>query len=430
MEKLIFHVDVNSAFLSWEAAYRLHHLGGTLDLRTIPSAISGNIAMRHGIILAKSLPAKKYGIYTGMSVVEALERCPDLMTAPPNYSLYEKCSHAFLDILREYTPDVEIYSIDEAFMDMTQTIHLFGEPKETACTIKDRIREELGFTVNIGISENKLLAKMAGELRKPDLVHTMFPEEISKKMWPLPVEELFFAGKATTKKLHAMGIYTIGQLAKADRGMLKYHLKQQGETVWNFANGIDLSEVIADPPPQKGYGNSTTTPFDVEDMGTARMVLLALSETVASRLRENQAAAEVISVGIKSSALKHTSHQMILKNPTNITWEIYGYACALLEQLWDKKTPLRQMGIYTGRLSQESGSRQLDLFDRTDYIKLEKLDRTIDTIRRRYGIDAVKRAVFVNGAEQESLGARNLDHMEGGISREKRMVDYSKLVIQ
>lgn len=430
MEKLIFHVDVNSAFLSWEAAYRLHHLGGTLDLRTIPSAISGNIAMRHGIILAKSLPAKKYGIYTGMSVVEALERCPELMTAPPNYSLYEKCSHAFLDILREYTPDVEIYSIDEAFMDMTETVHLFGTPRETACAIKDRIREELGFTVNIGISVNKLLAKMAGELKKPDLVHTMFPGEIAEKMWPLPVEELFFAGRATTKKLHVMGIYTIGELAKADRELLRCHLKQQGETVWNFANGIDFSEVIAEAPPQKGYGNSTTTPFDVEDAGTARLVLLALAETVASRLRENQAEAEIISVGIKSSALKYASHQMILTNPTNITWEIYQYACELLDRLWDKETPIRQMGIHTSRLSQETGNRQLDLFDNTDYIKLEKLDRTIDTIRRRYGIDAVKRAVFISDTARGHPGARALDHMEGGISREKRVVDYSRLVIQ
>lgn len=429
MEKLIFHVDVNSAFLSWEAAYRLHHLGGRLDLRTIPSAISGNIAMRHGIILAKSLPAKKYGIYTGMSVVEALERCPGLMTAPPNYSLYEKCSRAFLDILKEYTPDVEIYSIDEAFMDMTETIHLFGSPRETACTIKDRIREELGFTVNIGISENKLLAKMAGELKKPDLVHTMFPEEIAEKMWPLPVEELFFGGRATTKRLHAMGIHTIGELAKADREMLRCHLKQQGETVWNFANGIDLSEVAA-APPQKGYGNSTTTPFDVEDIDTARLVLLALAETVASRLRENRAVAEVISVGIKSSALKYASHQMVLTNSTNITWEIFQYACELLDEFWDKKTPIRQMGIHTSRLSQENGNRQLDLFDKTDYIKLEKLDRTIDTIRRRYGIDAVKRAVFVSNTEREHPGTRMLDHMEGGISREKRVVDYSRLAIQ
>ena len=182
MERTIFHVDVNSAFLSWEAAYRIHHLGGTLDLRCIPSAIGGDISMRHGIILAKSIPAKKYGIQTGMTVVEARQKCHDLYLAPPNYGLYQRCSSAFLKILREYTPDVEVYSIDEAFLDMTKTLSLFGSAVDVANEIRNRIREELGFTVNVGVSSNKLLAKMAGELKKPDRTHTLYPDEIKSKM--------------------------------------------------------------------------------------------------------------------------------------------------------------------------------------------------------------------------------------------------------
>ena len=190
MKTIIFHIDVNSAFLSWEAVYRLAHRGGTLDLREIPSAVGGDMSMRHGIILAKSIPAKKYDIKTGETILEAQQKCPELVLVPPNYGLYEQCSAAFMEILREYSDVVEQYSIDEAFVDMTSTCHLFGTAEEAAELIKNRIRDELGFTVNIGISRNKLLAKMASDFKKPDRVHTLYPEEIERKMWPLAVSDL------------------------------------------------------------------------------------------------------------------------------------------------------------------------------------------------------------------------------------------------
>lgn len=427
MERTIFHVDVNSAFLSWEAAYRIHHLGGTLDLRCIPSAIGGDISMRHGIILAKSIPAKKYGIQTGMTVVEARQKCHDLYLAPPNYGLYQRCSAAFLKILREYTPDVEVYSIDEAFLDMTKTLSLFGFAVDVANEIRTRIREELGFTVNVGVSSNKLLAKMAGELKKPDRTHTLYPDEIREKMWPLPVSELFFCGRASTKKLLKLGIHTIGELAATDPDILKANLKKQGVVLWNFANGLDFSEVIALPPPQKGYGNSTTTPFDVTDAETAKKFLLALSETVGARLRRAGVKAEMVSLGIRNFNLEHSSHQRLLKNPTNITLEIYHAACRLFDETWPPGMPIRQLGIYTGRLKDASYPRQLELFDRMDYVRLEKLDQTVDEIRNRYGNDSLIRAVFVN--QKEDKGNRKIDHMEGGVSREKRTVDYSKINI-
>lgn len=426
MERTIFHVDVNSAFLSWEAAYRIHHLGGRLDLRNIPSAIGGDISMRHGIILAKSIPAKKYGITTGMTVVEAKQKCRNLYLAPPNYGLYQRCSSAFLDILREYTQDVEVYSIDEAFLDMTQTLHLHGKAVEVADTIRNRIKEELGFTVNIGVSTNKLLAKMAGELKKPDRTHTLYPEEIKTKMWPLPVSELFFCGRASTKKLLNLGINTIGELAQTDPAILKMHLKKQGLILWNFANGLDFSEVNTLPPPQKGYGNSTTTPFDVKDAVTAKKFLLALSETVAARLRKASVKAELVSVGIRNFNLEHSSHQMILANPTNITLEIYHAACRLFDEAWPAGMPIRQLGVYTGRLKDADYSRQMELFDRMDFVRLEQLDKTVDAIRRRYGNDSLIRAVFIN---KNSEGSRGIDHMEGGVSREKRSVDYNKIKI-
>lgn len=420
MKKLIFHIDVNSAFLSWEAVYRLCHKGGTADLRGIPSAVAGDAAMRHGIILAKSIPAKKYGIQTGESIPEAKKKCPQLVLVPPNYSLYERCSAAFMAILREYSDAVEQYSIDEAFMDMTGTCHLFGEPEQTACIIKDRISSELGFTVNVGVSENKLLAKMASDFKKPDRVHTLWREEIQKKMWPLPVSDLFFVGRATAKKLFSVGIRTIGELAQSDPSYLKNILKKQGEIIWGFANGIDLSPVLSQAPANKGYGNSTTISFDVTDAPTAKKVLLSLAETVAARLRADDVKIGVVAVGIKGSDLSYCSHQRVLSVPTNITAEIYVAACGLFDELWDKR-PIRHLGIHTSRVFAGDYARQLCLFDGADYEKLERLDETVDEIRDRFGMDALIRASFIG---------QPIDHMGGGISREKREVDYSRQRIE
>ena len=420
MNRVIFHIDVNSAFLSWEAVYRLYHLGGRVDLREEVAAVGGDMAMRHGIILAKSIPAKKYGIKTGESIVEARQKCPQLMLVPPNDHLYDECSRAFMEILRQYSPEVEQYSVDEAFIDMSDTIQLWGEPEAVADRIREQIRRELGFTVNIGVSENKLLAKMAGDFQKPDRTHTLWKNEIEKKMWPLPVSDLFFVGRATARKLFALGIRTIGDLAKADPDMLKSHLKKQGEVIWGFANGIDVSVVEPEAPAAKGYGNSTTIAFDVCDASTARLVLLSLAETVGARLREAGVRAEVIAVGIKSFDLRYASHQMTLQNATSITLEIYKYACRLFDELWDG-TPIRHLGIHTGRIRDGMNMRQVDMFDDTDYEKLAKLDAAVDGIRKRYGNDSMKRAAFV--------GSR-IDHIGGGISREKRTVDYTKVKIE
>ncbi len=302
---------------------------------------------------------------------------------------------------------------------MTGTERLWGEPIIVADKIRERIRTELGFTVNIGISENKLLAKMASDFRKPDMTHTLWKHEIPEKMWPLPVSDLFFVGRATERKLYAIGIKTIGELAAADPRLLRAHLKSQGELVWGFSHGIDVSVVQPVPADNKGYGNSTTVAFDVTDPSTAKLVLLSLAETVGMRLRAAGVKAEVIAVGIRTYDLRYMSHQMKLYNATDITIEIHRYACRLFDELWDG-TPIRHLGIHTSRISDGVDMRQMDLFDGTDYAKLAKLDRTVDAVRKRYGRDSMKRAAFV--------GSR-IDHMGGGISREKRTVDYSKMEI-
>lgn len=431
-ERTIFHIDVNSAFLSWEAVYRLHHLGGSVDLREMDAAVGGDMESRHGIILAKSLSAKKYNIHTGESIMEARQKCPHLLIVPPHYQLYDKCSHAFMSILGEYSPDVEQYSVDEAFVDMTGTEHLWGEPVTVANVIRERIYRELGFTVNIGISTNKLLAKMASDFKKPNLVHTLFPHEVPDKMWPLPVSELFFVGRATFKKLNTLGIRTIGDLAHADVSILRQHLKSHGEVIWNYANGRDFSIVESTAPKNKGYGNSTTIAFDVMDAGTAELVLLSLAESIGMRLRKNDVKIEVVSIGIKYYDLQYASHQKTLFTSTNITREIHKAAAELFSELWDHKTPIRHLGIHTSRVRDRLDCRQLSLFDMEDsplsesslpeFEKLEKADVMSDNIRHRYGIDALKRASF--------LSAARIDHISGGISREKHSVDYSRLTIE
>lgn len=393
MEKLVFHIDVNSAFLSWEAIHRLG-LGEELDLREIPSAVAGDKNKRHGIILAKSLPAKKYGVQTGEPIVAALKKCPNLSLVPPNHQRYEEYSKEFIQLLHDFSPCVEQCSIDEAYCDMTGMHSLFGQPLEAAHKIKDRIRNELGFTVNIGISNNKLLAKMASDFTKPDRVHTLYPEEIKQKMWGLPVGELFFVGKSTALKLNTLGIYTIGELAMTDVRVLTAHLKKHGEVIHSFANGIDASVISSEEAKNKGYGNSTTIAFDVEEESTAKMILLSLSESVAYRLRKDSSMANVVSVSMVDYEFHQSSHQMTLLSPTHNANEIHNAACILFDELWDG-TPIRNLGIQTSKIVSDLDARQMNLFGFEKDEKREKLDQAIDKIRNRYGTAAIQRASLV-----------------------------------
>lgn len=438
MKRIIYHVDVNSAFLSWEAVYRLHHLGGRLDLRTIPSAVGGDQEKRHGIILAKSIPAKAYHIHTGEPVIEAKRKCPDLLLVPPNYDLYNRSSRALLQILGRYTDRIEQYSIDEAFLDMTGCTDM---PEQTAAEIKDTVRRELGFTVNVGVSVNKLLAKMASELEKPDLVHTIWPEEIEEKMWPLPVGQLFYVGHASQRKLAGLGIHTIGELARLDESILRAHMKSHGLLIKQYANGVDTSEVVTDPPANKGYGNSLTTPSDVSEARLAKLFLLSLAETVSARLRADGVKIGVVAVSIRDCKLDFYGHQKMLITATDLTREIYDAACQCFDELWNG-LPIRHLGIHTSQVTRES-SRQLDLFETIDYEKQKRAELAVDKLRKRYGIDCIKRASFLKASAAAAMptagrssasidplaGGMFIDHMGGGISREKRSVDYRKEII-
>ena len=415
MEKhpIIFHIDVNSAFLSWEANYRTKTLGEEIDIRTIPAVIGGSEADRHGIVLAKSTPAKRYGIQTGEPLAHARRKCPNLTIVPPTYSVYVESSRRFVAFLRQFTPDVESYSIDEVFCDFTGTEHLYGPPDVWARKLADKIRDELGFTVNIGISSNRLLAKMASDFEKPDKVHTLFPEEIPAKMWPLDIRELFFVGKASEHKLHTLGIQTIGDLARTDKDFIRHHLKKHGEMLWDFAYGIDHGEITKDTEPQnKSYGNSVTLSQDISDPDTARTILLSLCETVGARVRADDAYISVVTVSITDHNFHHTSHQKALSSTTNVTYRIYETACELFDELWNG-TPIRLLGVSTSRATEDQ-TFQYSLFETDKYDRLAKLDKAIDSIRGKFGEDSVQRACFIKSKQS---------HMSGGINKAKRNIN-------
>ena len=412
-ERVIFHVDANSAFLSWSAVYKVKVLGEEEDLRDVPSVVAGDKESRHSIILAKSTPAKKFGIQTGEPLFQALEKCPDLRVVQPDYPLYVEASRHFVEMLRQFSPCVQQYSIDEAWVDMTGTERLWGSPRLAAEKMRQRINEELGFTVNIGISSNKLLAKMAGDFEKPNKVHTLFPEEMKSKMWPLPVRDLFLVGPATERKLKLYGIYTIGDLAKADVQLLRRRLGKHGETVWHFANGRNADAVTPEPAENKGYGNSTTTAKDVTTKEHAHQVLLSLCETVAARMRKDDKCGSCVSIHLRTNAFIHFSHQMKLCGATNMTSEIFEAACKVFDEAWDGVTPLRQLGVQMTQLSNEP-YQQYDFFSGVSPEQFErklKLDETVDALRDKFGEDIIRRAKFAKDPD---------GHMAGGLDRARR----------
>ena len=405
-KQIIFHIDVNSAYLSWSALEKLKN-GSDVDLRTIPSIIGGDEKSRHGIVLAKSIPAKKYGIQTGEPVAAALRKCPGLVMEPPDHKLYRQYSRAMIGLLsEEFSPDLEQVSIDECYLDFTPVSSRYPSPEAAAAQIRDRIFESFGFTVNVGISTVKVLAKMASDFEKPGKVHTLYPEEIEEKMWPLPVSELFMVGGRSASKLERLGIRTIGDLAHADPAFLTAHFKSHGRLMWEYANGIDPSPVVTQRQEAKGVGNSTTLSEDVTEPAKAKAVLLSLAESVSGRLKKAGQLAGTITVEIKYFDFTKASHQTQTLSPVNSAEDIHRLACSLFDELWDGR-PVRLLGIRSSKLTAEGEPIQLSIFDlpaaEPDTVKkgrdvhapspekLQKLDAAMDKIRRKYGKDVVHR---------------------------------------
>jgi len=362
-ERLIFHIDVNSAYLSWSAAEKLKQ-GSNLDLREIPSIIGGDMASRHGVVLAKSIPAKAFGITTGEPVAHALQKCPRLVLEPPNHKLYAQYSQRLMALLIDFCPLIEQVSIDECYMDFTEYRHRYSAPTAAAEQIKDTVKNTLGFTVNIGISSNKLLAKMASDFQKPDKVHTLFPEEIEAKMWPLPVRELFMVGRASAATLEKLEILTIGDLARMDPRILESHMKKHGRLIWEFANGIDHAPVQTEDSELKGVGNRTTLAQNAETSEDAKRTLHALCRQVSSRLRKYGQYAGMVSTEIRYASFTEVSHQRQLTAATADAETLYHNACLLFNELWNGE-PIRLLGVRTSKLTDTPQPVQMTVFDYT-----------------------------------------------------------------
>ncbi|MEG2740198.1 Y-family DNA polymerase [Clostridium sp.] len=390
-ERIIFHIDVNSAYLSWTAAKQLQQGENNIDIRKIPSVVGGNSEERHGIVLAKSIPAKKFKINTGEPIISAMAKCQNLKVYPPDYKLYMRCSNAMYNLLSEYSPLIQRYSVDEVFMDAS---HFKEEYIAKAIEIKERMESELGFTVNIGISSNKLLAKMASDFKEKNAIHTLFKDEIESKMWILKVRDLFMVGRATEAKLTKLNIQTIGDLATYDLNVLKPIFKSYALVIHNYARGIDDSEVRSKNYVEvKGIGNSTTTSRDITSREDALKILLSLVETSAMRLRDNSSMCSVVSVSIKTDSFMRYSHQKTLYTITDSTEEIFKEITSVFDEAWRGEV-IRQLGIRLSNLCSNE-FYQRTFFDDNRIDKKRSLDKTIDNIRAKYGDQSIVRSTFI-----------------------------------
>lgn len=381
-ERLIFHIDVNNAFLSWTAVDLLKK-GYDLDIRTVPSVIGGDEEARRGIVTAKSPVAKKMGVVTAEPLYMARRKCPNLMVFPGNYDLYHNESNKLYNYFCLFTDKIERYSIDECFLDMTGTDLLYPDPIKLAYKMKDEIYEKFGYTVNIGIANNKLCAKMASDFEKPNKVHTLFQYEIEKKMWPLPITDLFMVGKSSSKTLIEMGIKTIGELAHTDINLLKKRFKSQGELMHDYANGIDFSDVAPKNARNKSISITETLPKDIETTRELKKILLPQTEKICRQARKAKLYPQTVAVIFKTSDFISYSHQMKLINPTNVTSEVYNHVLEVLSKGW-RGEPLRLIGIRIGDFTKDN-SRQLSLFDSDSNINSNKIQDVIDNISEKYG---------------------------------------------
>lgn len=382
------HIDVNNAFLSWTAIELLNN-GCKYDIRNSYAVIGGDPKARKGIVLAKSNSAKKQGIVTAETLYSAKKKCPVLRVYPPNYKFYQEMSHKLFELLYKYTPDIEVASIDECYLDYTNVKHLYGPPLEFARKVQKEIYDTLGFTVNIGIANNKLCAKMASDFEKPYKIHTLFEYEVKDKMWPLKVGELFGVGKKSVPKLESLKIFTIGDLANAKLEILNKYFKNQSQYLIDIANGIDNSPVISVPPEPKGIGNEITLPKDVTNKEEIFKSLAILSEQVSLRLKKQNKYALTVTITLKDNLFKRSSHQKKMVNAIRNSEDILKIAKDLYEEMkYDK--PVRLIGIRLNNLV-DTVTHQVSIFD--DVKKIEEnneLEETIDKLKEKYGLKIIK----------------------------------------
>lgn len=399
MERIVFHIDVNNAYLSWTAVNLLEN-NYPIDIRDIVSVIGGDEKARHGVVLAKSIPAKKKNIKTAETLYSARKKDPNLKVFPPDHQLYEEMSKKMFNYLKRYSPNIEYYSIDESFLDMTQTSFLYKDIFATAEQIRREIKKEFGFTVNIGIGNNKLLAKMASDFEKPDKVHSLFKDEIEKKMWHLPVRELFMIGQKSEKALNDLGIKTIGDLAKYDLNKLKKRFKSSGLMMWQYANGIDESLVTKHVAKEKSISTSFTTPKDLDDIAQIKKILLKQSQEIGKQMRKENKKAFVVAITIKTYDFLSYSKQLTLSNAIFTSKDIYKEALSLFQQAWNQEK-IRNIGIRLTKFCDES-SHQISLFENFETKeKNDKIQIALDEINHKFGSSIIGPAALYEKEERE-----------------------------
>lgn len=391
MERIVMHIDVNNAFLSWTAIYLLNN-GSKYDIRESYAVIGGDETTRSGIVLAKSTPAKRLGIVTGETLYSARKKCRVLKTYPPNFKFYQEMSNKMFRLISQYTPDIEIASVDECYLEYTKIKSMQGDPLEFAKKLQKEILDELKFTVNIGIANNKLCAKMASDFTKPYKIHTLYDHEIKEKMWPLKVGELFGIGKKTVPKLNRLNIFTIKDLATTTPEILYPYFKNQSALMINWANGIDNSLVISEKREPKGIGNEITLNHDINNIEELNNNLLFLSEKVGMRIRKQNKYASVIVVILKDNKFKKFSHQKKLETPTNSTEEIYRISKKILTEMY-KEEKIRLIGVRLDNLTDKK-IKQVTIFDDINE-EQKNIDEVIDQVNNKYG-NIIKKASLIN----------------------------------
>ena len=391
LDRVILHCDANSYYASVECLY-------TPEIREKPVAVGGSVEARHGIILTKNTIAKKYGIRTGEAIWQAKQKCPDLICVPPDFPLYVRFSGKMRRIYEQYSSRVEAFGLDESWIDLTGTGVTFGDGVRIAEEIRARIRNELGITVSIGVADNKILAKLGSDMKKPDAVTALPPDHFREKIWDLPVQELLYVGPSTARRLARLGITTIGGLARCDSAVLQGLLGKNGLLLKAYANGQDRTPVmpIDHRSCVKSVGNSTTPPHDLVHMEDARCIYYLLAESVAARLREGGFRARCVSISARTTTLITRSHQTMLPRSTNLTDEIARAAITLFKERFAHGFPYRSVGLSCSALSPDDTPVQLDFMgDETRRIHMERLERSIDDLRRRYGHQIVQRGVVL-----------------------------------
>lgn len=406
MDRIVFHSDCNAFYASVECLYRT-------ELRKEAVAVAGDPQLRHGIILTKNEKAKKAGVITGETIQQAKSKCPNLIVVPPNYPLYLRFSHLTREIYREYTDRIEPYGLDEAWLDLSQSVTSFTQGISLANLIRKRILKELGITVSIGVSYNKVYAKLGSDYKKPNAVTSISKENHKQIVYPLPAAELLYVGRATREKLRRHAIYTIGDIANCEEERMIHYLGKNGQLLRTFARGEDTSSValLNHFDPLKSIGNSTTTPHDLHSIEEVRMTLCILCESVAARLRENGLVCRVIHLHVRDCALSAFEKQSTLPFPSNLSSELQTVALRLFSDSYIWQRPIRSLGVSVTTLLPEKQPLQLSLFTREEErSRKENAERAVDEIRRRFGQHSLQKALLLKDSAIGNLNPKE-DHI-------------------